>query len=66
MKLKWLLKVWGCLCLIFAAIYIGEDLYAAANPNVHSALGSTGLGEWISMGLISLGLSRVIELLEKK
>ena len=66
MKLKWILKVWGYWCLIFAAVYIGEDLYAAANPNVHFAPGFTGLGEWVGMGLISLGLARVIELLEKK
>lgn len=64
--IKGILKVWGWFCLGFAFVYIGQDLYAAANPNVHSALGSTGLGEWVGMGLISLGLARVIELLEKK
>ena len=64
--MKRILRIWGWLCLIFAAIYIGQDLYAAANPNAHFAPGSTGLGEWVGMGLISLGLARVIELLEKK
>jgi len=41
-------------------------LYAACNPYTHFDPESTPLGEWIGMGLISLGLARVIELLEKK
>lgn len=64
--MKQLLTLWGCLCLIFAAIYIGLLLYAAANPYSRFTPGATGLGEWIGMGLISLGLARVIERLEKK
>ena len=37
-----------------------------AKPSIVYNPGPTGAGEWISMGLISLGLARVIELLEKK
>lgn len=59
------LKIWGVLCLIFAAFYMGLTLYAAATPSTIFTPGPTGLGEWIGMGLISLGLARVIGLLEK-
>jgi len=64
--MKRILTLWGVLCLIFAAFYMGLTLYAAANPHNIFTPGPTGLGEWIGMGLISLGLARVIELLEKK
>lgn len=66
MKLKYILKAWGWLCLFFAAIYLLLTLYAAVQPSNVSTPGSTGLGEWIGMGLLCLGLSRVLELLEKK
>lgn len=64
--LKGILKVWGCICLFFAVIYLILFLYAVSNPNNTFTPGATGLGEWIGMGLLSLGVSRVIHLLEKK
>ena len=66
MKLKWILKAWGLLCLFFAAVYIGLALFAESNPYTTFNPGATSLAEWIGMGLISLGLARVIDLLEKK
>ncbi len=64
--MKRVLRIWGWLCLLFSVAYIGQVLYAAANPYAHFKPGATGLGQWIGMGLISLGLAQVIELLEKK
>lgn len=64
--LKGILKVWGCICLLFAALYLILALYAASNPINTFTPGATGLGEWIGMGLLSLGLARVLHLLEKK
>ncbi len=64
--MKQVLRLWGCLCLFFAAANLGLTLYSAAQPSVSFNPGSTGLGEWIGMGLISLGLAEIIDLLEKK
>ena len=64
--MKQILWLWGCLCLFFAVVYLGLALYSANRPSVSFNPGSTGLGEWIGMGLLSLGLAQVIELLEKK
>ena len=55
------LRAWGWLCLAWAALYLILALYAAVNPDATFYPGSTGLGTWIGMGLISLGLSRVLE-----
>ena len=64
--MKLAFKLWGWLCLCWAALYLILSLWAAGGPGRHFNPGPTGLGEWIGMGLISLGLARVIELLEKK
>lgn len=64
--IKTVLKIWGWLCIIFAVVCLGLTIYAASVPNVHFASGSTPFEEWLGTGLISLGLARVIELLEKK
>ena len=64
--MKDILRLWGCLCLFFAAAFLGLSLYAASRPSMSFNPGSTGLGEWIGMGLLSLGLAQAIELLEKK
>lgn len=64
--LKTVLKVWGVICLVYAACYLCLDLYASVSPYTSFTTGSTSLGEWIGMGLLSLGMARVIELLEKK
>ncbi len=61
-----ILKIWGGLCILIAIFYSCLAFYAAVNPYSHFDSGVTPLGAWIGMGLISLGLARVIELLEKK
>ena len=55
------LKAWGVLCLACAVLYVVLGLYAAGRPEAYFYPGSTGLGEWIGMGLLSLGLARVLE-----
>ena len=46
--------------------YIDDVDQFVSDIYVREADGPTGMGEWLGMGLISLGLARVIELLEKK
>ena len=64
--IKLVLKVWGVVCLVCAACYLCLVLYASVSPYGRFTPGSTGLGEWIGMGLLSLGAARIIDLLEKK
>lgn len=65
--LKKVLKVWGWLCLIFVVFYLCLSLlYANVMPYNIFTLSLTDLGEWVSMGLLSLCMARVIELLETK
>ena len=52
---KYLLRIWGWVCLLAAALHGALTLYAAAVPyNIYQP-GSTGLAEWLGMGLISHG-----------
>lgn len=64
--LKIILTVWGYICLFFAVMYLILSLYAASSPSATFTPGATGLGEWIGMGLLSLGVARVLHLSEKK
>ncbi len=64
--MKRILKLWGWLCLAWAAVYLILALWAASGSGRDFYPGSTSWGEWVGMGLISLGLARLIELLEKK
>lgn len=66
MRLKYLLKLWGVLCLVIAAFVLCMSLYAASSPITSFEPGCVGLGEWIGMGLLCLGAARIIDLLEKK
>ena len=57
---KYLLRIWGWVCLLAAALHGALTLYAAAVPyNIYQP-GSTGLAEWLGMGLISHGLAHVM------
>ena len=60
------LKIWGVLYLFFAAFYLALTLYAASSPNTTFSPGPTSLGEWVGMGLLSLGVSKIVDLMEKK
>lgn len=67
MMLRVLLKVWGWICLLCAAVVLLCSIYfAAVNPSYISTLGSMDWVEWTGMGLISLGVARILEHLEKK
>jgi len=59
------LKIWGWICLAAALVYLLLPLYGDA-MHIYLNVDLTVLGTWIEMGLISMGLARVIELLEKK
>ncbi len=60
--LRYALRVWGWLCLLFAVIYLVLTIWAAGGSDRNFYPGfSTGPGEWIGMGLISLGLSRLLD-----
>ena len=62
---KYLLRIWGWVCLLAAALHGALTLYAAAVPyNIYQP-GSTGLAEWLGMGLISPGLAHVMARLDK-
>ena len=55
---KYLLRIWGWVCLLAAALHGALTLYAAAVPyNIYQP-GSTGLAEWLARGLISPGLAQ--------
>lgn len=64
--IKGILKVWGWICLFFSVPHVASLVMVTAKPSIIYNPGPTGAGEWIGMGLISLGLARVIDLLEKK
>lgn len=70
--LKTVLKVWGWLCLASLVLYLYWNVYNGNSPLDGFSPDTTGLelcvciGFWVGMGLISLGLARVIELLETK
>lgn len=62
---KYLLRIWGWVCLLAAALHGALTLYAAAVPyNIYQP-GSTGLAEWLGMGLISHGLAHVMARLDE-
>lgn len=55
----------GWVCLLAAALHGALTLYAAAVPyNIYQP-GSTGLAEWLGMGLISHGLAHVMARLDE-
>ena len=63
---KYLLRIWGWVCLLAAALHGALTLYAAAVPyNIYQP-GSTGLAEWLGMGLISHGLAHVMARLAER
>lgn len=65
--MKTVLKIWGGLCIFIAVVYLWMALYSSAIPYIdHSDLGFASVAEWVGRALISLGLARTIELLEKK
>lgn len=66
MILRTSLKVWGWLALICGVFDLIMEFYAATHPTVTYYSGSMGWMEWIGMGLLSLGVARCIELLERK
>ena len=50
---KYLLRIWGWVCLLAAALHGALTLYAAAVPyNIYQP-GSTGLAEWLGTDLIT-------------
>ena len=63
--LKTVLAVWGIACLLIAAVDLLLLLYDVATPRVTLNLGTTGPGEWLGMGLLSLGMAQVLRLLER-
>lgn len=67
--IKSVLIIWGWVCLVLALVSLIQILFLdPANPTGIGILisGAAGFEEWIGMGLISLGIARVIALLEKK
>ena len=63
---KYLLRIWGWVCLLAAAVLGALTLYAAAVPSNISQPGSTGLAEWVGQGLISHGLGHVMARLDER
>ena len=59
--LKIILTAWGLLCLFFAVLYTGLAIWAAGGSGRYFYPGNTGLPEWIGMGLLSLGLARLLD-----
>lgn len=59
------LKVWGWLSLACGGLNLALMLYAASSPTTSYNSGSMGWAEWVGMGLLSLGLARILDLLEK-
>ena len=66
--MKGILTVWGGICLFCALICLYGMLFLDPGSELYLLLSysSTSLGQWLGMGLLSLGLARVIGLLEKK
>ena len=64
--IKYFLKIWGGFCLVVAVFYLCLLLFADASHSTSFGPGATSLGQWIGMGLLSLGAARIIDLLEKK
>ena len=67
-----ILRIWGGLCLLFAALRLLSllipDVYIhlVSDGNLISLIYETNLVEWLGMGLPSLGLAHVIQLLESR
>ena len=64
--LRGALLAWGWLCLLLAALYLIFSLWAEVSPTLSFNPGSTGLGEWVGMGLLSLGMAQVLKHLSAK
>lgn len=65
--MKKVLKIWGWFCLGFAIISMAISFWLTGDISVKIyPTPSCEFINWIGIGLISLGLARVIELLEKK
>lgn len=63
--MKMILRIWGVLSLFCGALNLILALYAGLSPNTVFNPGSTGLGEWIGMGVLSLGLAAVLDRLDE-
>ena len=63
--IHYVLYAWGGISLAIGILWLFLSFYAAASPNTVFNPGSTGAPEWIGMGVICLGLGRVITQLEQ-